>query len=167
MIKKENFTYVYDTNQFSLNRIVQFEIDGFDMESYLESMPKTITSIDPITNQSEESVKNGTDTKTSKKDPDITDNINKIVKSTRGTKQGKLIGKDKQYFNTINNANKCRIWVPGVSSNLIGKKITVVFPKPTYYDGEDEVFEGEWEVYAVRDKVIGFYYMMELFLRKP
>jgi hypothetical protein len=168
-------TYEYDVNQYSFNRIVQFNIDGFDMEAYLASIPTTNTSIDPITNQAKESREKGTDTKTSKKKVEGSKSDAKtgkvkasdLVKMTRGSKQGKITAKDKQYFNTLNNAQKCSIWVPGSSSNLVGKKVKVVFPKPTYYEGDDEIFAGEWEVYAVRDKVIGMYYMMELFLRRP
>jgi hypothetical protein len=161
-------TYIYDTNQYAMNRIVQFEMDGFDMEAYLSSMPTTTNTTSSLHAQGEKSRKEGTDTNTSKKeDIPVDKNVEKAVKSTRGSKQQTLLSKDKQYFNSINNAQRCSIWVPGMTSNLIGKKVTVVFPKPSYYEGDDEIFTGEWEVFGVRDKIIGFYYMMELFLRRP
>jgi hypothetical protein len=174
-LKTTQFTYMYDTNQYSFNRIVLFNIDGFDMDAYLSSIPTTLTSIDATTNQAKESRTDGTDTKTSKKKVEESSSDSKtsgvksstIVGATRGSKQGRITGQDKQYFNTLNSAQKCSIWVPGKSSNLIGKKIKVIFPKPTYYEGDDELFSGTWEVYGVRDKVIGMYYMMELFLRRP
>jgi hypothetical protein len=87
----------------------------------------------------------------------------------KGKKQGHMTGKDKQYFETISNAQKCSIWVPGRVDNLVGKKITVIFPKPSYYykQPDDKIFTGDWEVYLVRDKIIGGYFMNELFIRRP
>jgi hypothetical protein len=93
---------------------------------------------------------------------------NTDIISTRGLKQGDAIGKNQQYYETLNNAQKCSIWVPGRVDSLVGKKVQVVFPKPTYYASDsDKLFTGDWEVYMVRDKIIGSYYLNELFLRRP
>jgi len=175
-LQKTEIVYEYNTSQYSFNRIVQFNIDGFDVDAYLSSIPKSTPSIDPMTNQSENSKKEGTDTKSKKEEVKESDSNSsnakvkneEVVKAHKGSKQGKTVAKDKQYFDVLNNAQKCSIWVPGRNMNIIGKKVTVVFPKPTYYNstGNDEMFTGIWEVYGSRDKVIGMYYMMELFLRR-
>jgi len=175
-LKQTQFVYEYNTSQYSFNRIVQFNVEGFDMDAYLSSIPKTTSSIDPVTAQAKESKEKGTNTKTTKKKVEESKSegkvagqkVSKAVKAHKGSKQSKITGNDKQYFNVLNNAQKCSIWVPGKSSNMIGKKITVIFPKPTHYstNGDDDMFTGIWEVYGVRDKVIGMYYMMELFLRR-
>ncbi|RLD45389.1 MAG: hypothetical protein DRI86_05605, partial [Bacteroidetes bacterium] len=66
-------------------------------------------------------------------------------------------------------AQKCSIWVPGLNWNRVGKKVKVLFPRPTYMDQSeyDEIFSGEWEIVAVRDKIIKQYFVQELFLRRP
>jgi len=167
--------YEYDTNPFSFTRIVQFNIEGFDSDAYLDSIPTSITSIDNVTNNSED-YKEGVDSKISKKDPkkEVKTEVSgsKVTEGMtdyRGKKQGTKTLKDKQYFETISNAQKCSIWVPGRVDNMIGRKIKTVFPKPSYYSGtdSDKLFTGEWEVYMVRDKIIGMYFMQELFLRRP
>jgi len=166
--------YEYDTNPFSFTRIVQFNIDGFDMEAYLKSIPTSYTSIDIPTSNSKDS-NDGTDTKISIKEPQKEVNVKTSgvnpgeLALSHGQKQGLKTGKDKQYFETISNAQKCSIWAPGRTDNMVGRKITAIFPKPTYYSGtdNDKIFSGEWEVYMVRDKIIGMYYMQELFLRRP
>ncbi len=174
-LKSLGDVYVYDTNPRSFTRIVQFKIEGFDSEAYLASIPVSNTSINVVNSNSSDS-KNGTDTKISKKDPKdevktTTSGVNvgEVAKIHRGTKQGSKMANEKQYFETLSNAQKCSIWVPGRTDNMVGRKITVIFPKPTYYSGteDDKIFSGEWEVYGVRDKVIGMYFMQELLLRRP
>ena len=166
--------YEYDTNPFSFTRIVQFHIDGFDLDAYLASIPTANTSIDLVTNNSEDN-KDGLDTKISQKDPSKsvktkTSGVNPgDLAKGKGSKQGRKTAQDQQYFETISKAQKCSIWAPGRTDNMVGRKIQVKFPKPSYYMGtdDDKIFSGEWEVYLVRDKVIGAYYMQELFLRRP
>jgi hypothetical protein len=174
-LKSLGDVYEYDTNQFSFTRIVQFNIEGFDMDAYLASIPTQVTSIDSVNANSEDS-KDGVDSKISVKDPSKeiqikTSGVNPgdLAKVTRGKKQGHKTANDKQYFETISNAQKCSIWAPGRTDNMVGRKIEVSFPKPSYYAGtdNDKIFSGEWEVYMVRDKIIGMYYMQELFLRRP
>ena len=74
-----------------------------------------------------------------------------------------------QYYTSLSNAQKCSIWVPGVNRNRIGFRVQVAFPRPQYMQGDsyDNVFSGEWEVVAVRDKIIKQYFVQELFLRRP
>ncbi len=174
-LKSLGDVYEYDTHPFSFTRIVQFHIDGFDTEAYLESIPTSITSIDNVTSNSED-YKNGVNSKISKKDSEkeIKNKVSGVevgekINDYRGKKQGTKSLKDKQYFETISNAQKCSIWAPGRVDNMVGRKIKAVFPKPSYYSGteNDKIFSGEWEVYMVRDKIIGMYFMQELFLRRP
>jgi hypothetical protein len=170
--------FEYDAiNSYDFNRILQFHMEGFDMEAYLCSLSTSNTSISEVEANSPDAVKNasGIDSKISKKD--LKDSKAEIevsgVKNSelvlgKGQKQGHLAGKDQQYFEAISNAQRCSMWVPGRVDNLVGKKVTVVFPKPTYYAKEsDRIFTGDWEVYLVRDKIIGGYFVNELFLRRP
>jgi hypothetical protein len=170
--------FEYDSlNAFDFNRIVQFNLEGFDMESFLCSIPTSNTSLTLQDAGTDTAVKGqkGADSKISKKDPKESKSTVKVsgikntdIVSTRGLKQGSQVGKNQQYFETLNNAQKCSIWVPGRVDNLVGKKVQVVFPKPTYYASDsDKLFTGYWEVYLVRDKVMGSFYLNELFLRRP
>jgi len=163
---------------FDFNRIVQFDLDGFNAESFLCSLPSSDTSMNLIDGNAPDAVKNmkGIDSKISRKE--AKDSKNDVtfsgVKTSdmvlgRGKKQGERLGKDRQYFSTLSNAQKCSIWVPGRNDNLVGKKVTAIFPKPSYYSktSSDDLFTGDWEVQFVRDKIIGAYFMQELILRRP
>jgi hypothetical protein len=175
-LKSEGDVYEFDTHPFSLTRIVQFNVEGFNMDGYLASIPTSVNSIDLVTNNSKDS-KDGTDTKISKKDSEGAtkskisgQDPGKVTKqSVRGSKQGQKTAKDQQYFETLSNLQKMSIWVPGRVDNMVGRKIKVILPKPSYYanTGNDDLFSGEWEVYGTRDKIIGMYFMQELYIRRP
>jgi len=166
--------FEYDAESpFSFSRIVQFNVEGFDMDAYLESIPTSFTSIDLVTQNSKEN-KDKIDSKMSQKDPKENVKtktsgvaVGDLAILSRGKKTGQKEIKDQQYFEAISNAQKMSIWVPGRTDNMIGRKITVNLPKPSYYIGDDKIFSGEWEVYMSRDKIIGAYFMQELFLRRP
>jgi len=173
-LMQTELVYEFDAPQYSFSRIVQYNIDGFDMDAYLASFPKSTTSIDDTTNNSKDTKDKGTSTKISQKkakDSKADGNIggtmiSKLTETFRGIKQGVKPMQDKQYFNALNNLQGGTIWVPGQNSNLVGKKITVIFPKPNHYKGDDSMFSGIFEVVAVRDKIIGWYFMQELMIRK-
>ena len=174
--KLQNYGDVFEfdaASQYSFSRIVQFDIEGFNTDAILKSIPTSFTSIDVVTSNSKDS-KDGTNTKITKRDPnkDVKTktsgvNVTDLTKQHRGQKQGSKSLNDKQYFEAISSAQKMSIWIPGRTDNMVGKKIKVILPKPTYYDGDDKIFSGDWEVYLTRDKIIGAYYMQELFLRRP
>lgn len=168
-------TFEFDTNYFSFNRIVQFNVEGYNVDAIMKSFPIANTSIDLVTNNSEDS-KDGIDSKISQKKP--SDEVSTetsgvkvadLANQGQGSKQGHKVANEQQYFNALSNAQKCSIWIPGRVDNMIGRKVTTIFPKPNYYAGtdDDKIFSGEWEVYMVRDKIIGMYYMQEMFLRRP
>jgi len=174
--KLSNFgdLYEFDTNPFSFSRIVQFNMEGFNSDAILDSFPVALTSIDHISMNSKDS-KDGLNSKISIKDPKENVktkssgvNVGELATKGKGIKQGEKQINQKQYFETLSNAQKCSIWVPGRTDNMIGRKINASFPRPVYLGNEDDkIFSGEWEVYAVRDKVIGAYFMQEMFLRRP
>jgi len=174
--KLKSFGDVFEfdsASPFSFSRIVQFDIKGFDMDTYLNNIPVSNTSIDLVSANSEDS-KDGIDSKISRKDTSKSTNVKTsginpgdLSKMSRGSKQGTKQINDEQYFEKLSNAQQMSIWVPGRTDNMVGKKIKAILPKPSYYQGDDKIFSGEWEVYMVRDKIIGAYFMQELFLRRP
>jgi hypothetical protein len=179
-LKSLDEVFEFDSRSpFSFNRIIQFTVDGFNFDEYQTAIPMSTTSINIQDANSPDAVSGnkGTDTKISKKKPNESKNDVEIsgVKASelsslgRGSKQGSKVAGDKQYFDTMSNAQKASIWVPGRVNNLIGKKIKVVFPKPTYYakTQNDHIFSGEWEVEYVRDKIVGGYFLQEMFLKRP
>jgi hypothetical protein len=144
------------------------------MEAYLDSIPTTVTNIDPIshnTKENKEGNKNevkkdrAEDSQTAKTDGSKVTNMI----ASRGEKQLNLTGQEKKYYSQLSNAQTATIWVPGRNINRAGMKIEVSFPRPRYYNNDeyDKIFSGEWEVQQYRDKIIGQYFMQELKIRRP
>jgi len=166
-----------DAKQFSFGRIVQTNLQGFNFEALAKSVPTSVMNIDNILNNSLDFLKDGVSTlihqkpaeKSQSDKKNATVKISDISKITRGQKQAVAPNNNKQTFNTLNNVNKGSIWVPGRNGNMVGKKITVNLPNVNSYSkGSDEMHTGEYEVYAVRDKIVGGgYFMQELFIRRP
>ncbi len=158
--------------EFSFWRILQYNLDGFDMAAVMDVMPTSLTN-------NPRSLINDTETKFTKtlavdaKKSAQDGGAGSVKQSNnthhRGSKQGiKTNQVMHQYFTSLSNAQQCSIWVPGINSNRVGKKVIVNFPRPSYLvqDEYDEIFSGYWEVTAVRDKIIKQYFVQELYLRR-
>jgi len=171
--QKEEFE-VDTVNEFSFWRILQYNLEGFDVNALIDSIPIGLTTTtkelkgeekkdmlakDMIVDHKKTIEKGGAGS---------TNQSDMIVK--RGTKRASKKNINmQQYYTSLSNAQKCSIWVPGVNRNRIGFRVQVAFPRPQYMQGDsyDNVFSGEWEVVAVRDKIIKQYFVQELFLRRP
>ena len=160
-------------NEFSFWRILQYNLDGFDVSSVMGSAPTSLVN-------SPHSLIENTDKHFDKtlaidskktvieagtKGVNQSDNIH-IRGNKQSVKNNQLLH---QYFSVLSNAQKCSIWVPGLHVNRVGKKVRVNFPRPSYLkqDEYDEIFSGYWEVLGVRDKLIRQYFVQELLLRRP
>ncbi len=62
-----------------------------------------------------------------------------------------------------------KIWVPALPNRIVGRKVTVNFPKPTYGDQSDidDAISGEFEIVKLREKIIKEYAVQELHLARP
>ena len=160
--------FEYDTDAIALNRIIQYQIKGYDSNAFLGAPPTVVSSDDPRSVNSEDN-KKGVDQKQDKKTPKEKKKEEAAGVHTRGAKHVVKTGKQKEYYNSLSNANKMSIWVPGRNINRVGTKVQVNMPRPKEYKSNeyDEVFSGEYEVELVRDKIIGWYFVQELFLRRP
>ena len=157
-------------SEFSFWRVIQYKLDGFDVNALMDSIPMVLSDTSGSLNHDGEEKdsmgKNSFETshvKTAQKGDQVK------TSASKGTKSGsKNNANMQQYFNKLSNAQTCSIWVPGLNKNRIGFKSIVNFPKPTYFlsDEHDQVFSGKWEIVAVRDKIIKQYFVQELFLRR-
>ena len=95
--------------------------------------------------------------------------MNSKMIASRGEKQGNRSNTELQYFSALSKASECSIWVPGRNINRVGMTVEVNFPRPKFYKNSeyDTQFSGDWEVTYARDKIIGQYFVQELFLRRP
>ncbi len=159
-------------NQYSFGRILQYNLDGFDMSAVMDTIPMGLSNNSQVVTGTGDEAKSKTSALDSKQSAQEagTAGVPMVdsVKS-RGNKQGvKHTETQHQYFTSLSNAQKCSIWVPGLNANRVGKKVTVKFPRPNYLKQNqyDNVFSGYWEVYAVRDKIIKQYFIQEIFLRR-
>jgi len=166
-----NEEFEYDVaNHLSFWRILQYNIQGLDMDALLQTIPVKQTFMSSVSQiedtegtDSKAEVNNSKDTSTIGKNS-ITDLVN-----YRGEKLKSSETKNtKEYFNKIAGVQKASIWVPGLSIDRIGKKVTVHFPTPPSINTSDydEILSGEWEVYMVRDKIIKEFFVQELFIRR-
>ena len=157
-------------SEFSFWRVIQYNLDGYDVNALLHSIPMQLTDTSGSQNHdgdSKESLNKDMFKVTHEKSA-IQGNAANNVHS-RGTKTGvKNTAKMQQYFTVLSNAQTCSIWVPGMNINRIGYKSIVNFPKPSYVTGDehDDVYSGMWEITAVRDKIIKQFFVQELFLRR-
>lgn len=168
-IKSSEEEYEADPiSEFSFWRILQYKLDGYDVNGLMDSIPTSLSDTSNSLNHNSKdklgkSIAKTTHVKSAQP------GIAKEGVVNKGTKSGaKNNANLQQYFNTLSNAQTCSIWVPGINNNKIGFKPIVNFPRPSYLAQEDydEVFSGRWEVTAVRDKIIKQYFLQELFLRK-
>jgi len=176
-LPKMDLEFSVDEKQFSFNRIVQFDLGGFNMNTLLQNTPTSILNVDNIVNNSMEKLKDGVETLIFQKDPKKSKSEKKdsgvkksdLTKHVRGIKQSTGPAGTQQNYANLNNAQKGSIWVAGQNANYVGKKIKVNLPTAeSYSKGSDDVASGEYEIYAVRDKIIsGGYFTQELFLRRP
>ena len=168
--------FTYDTDALAANRIVQFEVDGYKSDNIMKSVEtKTITDDDQsiLSKDNKEGVAQGYTPKKAKE----TENVKNVAKGKKvdevipqnGKKEVLKSNEQAEYYNALKGAQKLKIWVPGRNINRVGVKCEVNLPRPKFYtqDKFDAVFSGEWECYYVRDKIIGWYFMQELFLRRP
>jgi len=168
--------FIFDTNHLAANRIVQFSVDGFNSKALLKSAEVEMHSDDSLSVNSPDNDE-GVKQTTIPKIPKESKNIRNISKGTpvdeavisQGSKLILKPNDQTKYFNALKDAQHLRIWVPGRNINRIGVKCEVNLPRPKFYtqSSYDPVFSGEWETYFVRDKIIGWYFMQELFLRRP
>lgn len=166
---KEEFD-VDPNSAFSFWRVLQYNLNGFDVNALMDSIPTVLSNTSGSLNH------DGDDKELFDKKSYETSHVKTAQKGTqkkgiagKGTKTGvKNNSNLQQYFNTLSNAQTCSIWVPGLNKNRIGFKSRVNFPRPSYLasDSYDLTFSGEWEVTAVRDKIIKQYFIQELFLRR-
>ena len=176
VLKNDGEVFEFETNPTAVNRIVQFDINGFDSDVLLQNVKADVHSdSDQSVNSadSRKGIKQATISEKaakSKNDKDIVKGV-KVSKAVHqvGTKLMMKPNEEKKYFNSLKGAQKMTIWVPGRNINRIGVKCEVNLPRPKFYSGNeyDKVFSGEWETYYVRDKIIGWYFMQEIFLRRP
>ena len=176
LLKSTKETFEYDAKPLSLAKIIQYDIKGYDVNAYLASVTTKDLAIDQRTANSPDN-KDGLDGKEEKREARESKNdgmIGKGVKTsegiaTRGAKQKTRSHTEREYFSSLSKANEAQIWVPGRNLNRIGMTVEVNFPRPKYYDSSeyDKEFSADWEVVAVRDKIIGWYFVQEIFLRRP
>ena len=172
-LKDSDESFEVDTdNEYSFWKILQYNIDGFNMGALMDSIPTSL-SVNPraIHGKDEEKMESSlsVDSKKSTLEGGVkghkqSDNIHTRGQKT-GIKNNEMLH---QYYTTLSNAQKCSIWVPGLNWNRVAKRVRVDFPRPQYLkqDQYDQVFSGYWEIYAVRDKIISQYFVQELFLRR-
>lgn len=172
--KQEEFE-VDVTSEHSYWKILQYNLDGFNVGSVLDSIPQSKTSTLGTSNQEGES-------KDENMKSTIIDSKKTVQKGgahgvntsdsvfKKGNKQGTKHSPNlQQYYETLSNAQTCSIWVPGLNRNRIGFRVLVAFPRPSYLVSSeyDKTFTGDWEITAVRDKIIKQYFVQEIFLRRP
>lgn len=170
---KEEFEVDAET-EFSFWRILQYNLNGFDVSSIMSSIPEAVSNKASLNTDgtAEETLAISSKIKnkeTVQKGGVAGTDQSKMIKS-RGTKQSTVSsGELQQYFTAVSGAQTCSIWVPGLNKNRIGFRVIVNFPRPQYLQQDiyDSTFSGEWEVYAVRDKIIKQFFVQELFLRRP
>ena len=168
--------FVYDTDQLAMNRIIQFEIDGYKSENIMKAVDTKIIGDDDSSVLSK-SNKDGIKQASLDKKASDTKNIKQIAEGSdvdkvmpqNGAKEVIKSNDQVEFYNALKGASKMKIWVPGRNINRIGVKCEVELPRPKFYlqSEYDKVFSGEWETYHVRDKIIGWYFVQELFLRRP
>ena len=170
-LKETGETFEPDTDDISMSRILQYNIKGYDLNVLLDNVPEKNTSLDDST-MNEKDNKDGVEGKHEISKPECEDKevcapAKKVT--SRGTKQTANPGDYKKIYSAISNAQSMSIWIPGRNINRVGMTVDVNFPRPIQYKNTeyDKEFSGSWEVVNVRDKVIGYYYVQELFLRRP
>lgn len=169
-----NEEFEYDTsNIHSFWRILQYNVEGFNMDSLLASIPTKETSITSVNSASNANTNKGISGETQEKETTSTKTLAGTSIKDNVTYQGQKLANVQtpgsgEYFKAIESAQKASIWVPGMNYDRVGKKIIVNFPKPTYVNNDeyDEVLSGEWEIYLVRDKIIKEFFIQELFIRR-
>ena len=175
-LQHDGEVFVFETNPIAANRIVQFNINGFDSDVLLQNVKSEVQSDDDQSVNSADSA-DGIKQATVSEKAKASKNNKKMTGGTKidegihqvGTKLILKPNEEKKYFNSLKGAQTMRIWVPGRNINRVGVKCEVNLPRPKFYSGNeyDKVFSGDWETYYVRDKIIGWYFMQELFLRRP
>ena len=177
-LKKAKDEFEVDApSQFSFWKIIQYNLEGYDMNSLLSSIPTALwnatgdaTIEDDGTSTSNKTLAADHKKSIQKIGPASTKRSDFAIQKINGVKQGLKSNPNlQQYYTVLSNAEKCSIWIPGLNTNRIGFKVKVSFPRPKYLNNHsyDNTFSGEWEVYAVRDKIIKQYFVQELFLRRP
>lgn len=158
------------SSEFSFWRVLQYKLDGFDVNALMDSIPMQLSDTSGSTNDNAESKdKLGKDIALVTKEKTAQNVKQKEGIAGKGDKSGSKNNANLyQYYNKLSNAQTCSIWVPGLNRNRIGFRNIVNFPRPSYLasDQYDDTFSGEWEVTAVRDKIIKQYFIQELFLRR-
>lgn len=171
MMATENEEFEVDpVSQFSFWRVLQYNLDGYDVNALMDSIPTQLSNTTGSLNEDGES-KDKLAKSSNKVSAVKTEQAGKSKDqvASKGIKTGNKINESsQQYFNTLSNAQTCSIWVPGLNKNRIGFKSIVNFPKPSYLQANehDPAFSGSWEITAVRDKIIRQYFVQELFLRR-
>ncbi len=170
---EEEFEVDADT-EFSFWRILQYNLDGFDVSSIMDSIPESNLNRESLNDDGKPEEVTAISTKIknteTKQKGGVAGTSQSDMIKTKGKKQSTIsTGEIQQYYSAISNAQNCSIWVPGLNKNRIGFRVIVNFPRPQYLqqDKYDSTFSGEWEVFAVRDKIIKQYFIQELFLRRP
>jgi len=176
VLKNDGEVFEFETNPIAVNRIVQFKIKGFDSDVLLQNVKSEVQSDDDQSVNSADN-KDGVKQATIKAKAKESKNDKQVTKGTKvsetihqqGTKLLVKPNEEKKYFNSLKDAQQMSIWVPGRNINRVGVKCEVNLPRPKFYAANeyDKVFSGEWETYYVRDKIIGWYFMQEIFLRRP
>jgi len=176
VLKNDGEVFSFEAGPIAVNRIVQFDVNGFNSDVLLQNVKTEVHSDSDQTVNSKDS-KDGIKQTTIKEEAKSSKNDKNITGGTKvsegihqvGTKLIMKPNEEKKYFNSLKDAQTMRIWVPGRNINRVGVKCEVNLPRPKFYSGVeyDKVFSGEWETYYVRDKIIGWYFMQEIFLRRP
>ena len=169
--------FEYDiANPFSVHRILQFNFKGFDLDKMLKAIPARTSTQNHQGEVNANKEKDGVKAEPKAKGKNLSNSgtiggteVGKAIKF-KGERQADVNqSNENQTFNILQNLGEGSIWVPGMNKDRVGYKIQIVFPKPIGYEqvGDSDQYTTEWEVYAVRDKLIKTYFVQELFVRNP
>ncbi len=148
-------------------QVIEYNIEGFNINALENSNPATINSINnEMQNQKEMDV-------TTKESNPSGGKIGGVQTKDRqplsGQKQKTSLNKNEEDVScSLKDLQKMSVWVPGWNGNRLNKKVKIELPRPTEYDQnvDDPNFTGDWVVNKVRDKIIGSYFIQELFVSR-
>jgi hypothetical protein len=159
-------TFVYKPRDIHRrDQVIEYYVDGFDSGPLEQSVGATTSTISKNLGKEKMSMA----TEPTKRETDKT--INGQPTTNYIYQNGKKlsgISDPAELTKALNEAQTCRIWVPGWNGQRLGKKIGLELPRTSSMPQESnsEIYSGEWIVSAQRDKMINSYFIQELFLRR-